>query len=64
MIELTQEQVRAVDAENPVVAIDPRTREEFIVIRKETFDRLRAFVKPLARNWDNPADDDLIRKDA
>ena len=64
MIELTQEQVRQVDAGHPAVAVDPRTREEFVLVRKSTYDRLQAIIKPLARNWDNPADDDLIRKNA
>ena len=64
MIELTPEQTQALDAPaQPVVAIDPRTGQEYLLIRREIYDKVRLMLKPLGRNWDNPADDDLIRKD-
>jgi hypothetical protein len=62
MIELTPEQMRALDAPTqPAVAIDPRTGQEYMLIRREIYDKVRKMLKPLGRNWDNPADDDLIR---
>jgi hypothetical protein len=33
------------------------------LIRREIYDKIRLMLKPLGRNWDNPADDDLIRDD-
>ena len=64
MIELTQEQLRALDAPGqPAVAVDPRTGQEYLLIRREIYEKVRAFLTPLGRAWDNPADDDLIRKD-
>jgi hypothetical protein len=64
MIELTQEQLQALDApEQPAVAIDPRTGQEYLLIRREIYEKVRSVLAPFGRAWDNPADDDLIRKD-
>jgi hypothetical protein len=64
MIELTPEQARALDGPpQPVAAIDPRTRQEYLLIRREIYDKIRLVLKPFGRNWDNPVDDDVIRKD-
>ena len=65
MIELTEEQVKALDAPpQPPVAVDPRTGQRYRLIREEIYEKARATLRPFGRNWDNPADDDLIRKDA
>jgi hypothetical protein len=64
MIELTPEQARALDAPvQPVVAVDPRTGHEYLMIRREIYEKVRLVLKPFGRSWDNPADDGLIRKD-
>jgi hypothetical protein len=64
MIELTPEQTQALDVPpQPAVAVDPRTGQEYLLIRREIYDKIRLMLKPLGRNWDNSADDDLIRKD-
>ena len=64
MIELTPEQTLALDAPfRPTIAIDPRTGQEYLLIRREVYDKVRLILKPFGRNWDNPADDDLIRND-
>jgi hypothetical protein len=65
MIELTEAQQRALDTEKPPVAArDPRTGQQYRLIREEVYEKLQGYLKPFGRNWDNPADDDLIRKDA
>ncbi len=65
MIELTREQLEALDAaRQPTVAVDPRTGQEYLLIRREIYEKVQAVLKPFGRAWDNPADDDLIRKDA
>ena len=65
MIQLTPEQVQALDApEQPAVAVDPRTGQEYLLIRREVYEKVRAVLKQFGRAWDNPAVDDLIRKDA
>jgi hypothetical protein len=63
MIELTQEQLQALDAsEQPAAAIDPRTGQEYLLIRREIYEKVRSVLAPFGRAWDNPADDDLIRE--
>jgi hypothetical protein len=66
MIDLTEEQQRALDAaEKGLLRLrDPRTGQEFIMIRREIYDLVRGTLRPYGRGWDDPADDDLIRKDA
>jgi hypothetical protein len=63
MIELTQAQAEALDgAEEPPLVVDPLTNQEYLLIRREVYDKVRLMLKPFARDWDDPADD-LIRKD-
>ncbi len=65
MIELTSEQLKALDApQQPPVAVDPRTGQEYLLIRRDIYQLARATLKPYGRGWDDPADDHLIRKDA
>lgn len=64
MIELREDQLRSLDAsEQPPVAVDPRTGQEYLLIRREIYEQVRGFLKPFARAWDNPKDDDLIREE-
>jgi hypothetical protein len=64
MIELTDQQLKELDAQpQPPVAVDPRTGQEYLLIRREVYEGVRGLLRPLGRNWDNPADDDLIRRD-
>ena len=64
MIELTEPQQQAVDAqEQPPVVVDPRTGQEYILIRREIYELVRGTLKPYGRGWDDSADDELIRKD-
>ena len=63
MIELTEQQAEAVSgAEQPLVVIDPRTREEFVLVRRGRFDAMQKWMSSLKRRWDDPANYDLIRK--
>jgi hypothetical protein len=65
MIELTEHQQKAVDTEEqPPVVVDPRTGQEYILIRREIYQLVRGTLKSYGRGWDDPADDDLIRKNA
>ena len=64
MIKLTAEQALALEAEpQPPDAVNPRTGQEYLLIRRDVYDTVRQFLKPIGRGWDNPADDDLIRKE-
>ena len=41
MIELTEHQRHELNAQEPI-AIDPLTRETYVLVREETYDRLKA----------------------
>jgi hypothetical protein len=45
------------------VLVNPKTGEEFVLVSKHRFEAIQKWMAPLKRRWDNPADDDLIRKD-
>lgn len=63
MIELTEEQAETLTrAEQPPLVVNPRTREEFVLVRKDRFEAMQKWVASLKRRWDDPADDDLIGK--
>lgn len=65
MIELREDQLLSLDApEQPPVAVDPRTGQEYLLIRREIYEKVRGVLKPYGRAWDDPADDDLIREQA
>jgi len=56
MIELTQEQMKAVDqGESLPIVVHPKTREEFVLVCREVFDRMSKVLQPLSRGWDDPA---------
>jgi len=64
MIELTPEQLRDLDtAKPPAVAVDPRTGQQYRLIRQDVDELVCGILKPYGRGWDDPEDDDLIRKD-
>ena len=55
MIELTREQVQALEPGGPLVLLNPTTQAEFVLVPKEMFDKMRRFMAPLSRGWDDPA---------
>jgi hypothetical protein len=64
MIELREDQLRALDRQPPPpIVVDPRTGQEYFLIRREVYELVRGTLKPYGRGWDDAADDDLIRKD-
>jgi hypothetical protein len=63
MIELTLQQVHALERGEPfVLMVNPTTGEEFVILRKERYEAMQKWIAPLKRRWDNPADDDLIEQ--
>jgi hypothetical protein len=65
MIELRDDQLQALDGpEQPAVAVDPRTGQEYLLIRRDIYENVCGILRPLGRAWDNPADDDLIARRA
>ncbi len=64
-IELSLSQAGKLDTQpQPTLVRDPRTGQEYLLIRREVYEQLQALIRPFARNWDNSDDDDLIREDA
>jgi hypothetical protein len=56
MIELTEQQVRELEqAEKPATLLNPKTRETFVLVRKDVFDLMRKWMDPFNKGWDNPA---------
>jgi hypothetical protein len=66
MIELTQDQAQAIEREatKPTIVVDPLTGQQYRLIKEEIYELMQGVVRPFNRNWDNPEDDDLTRKDA
>ena len=65
MIELREDQLQPLDAsEQPPVVVDPRTGQEYLLIRRDIYEKVRGFLRVYGRAWDDPADDDLIREEA
>jgi hypothetical protein len=63
MIELTHDQAKLLEQrDSPATVLNPTTQENFVLVRKDAYDRMQKWMAPLKRRWDNPADDDLIRK--
>ena len=63
MIQLREDQLPPLDApEQPPVAVDPRTGQGYLLIRRDIYEKVQALLQPLGRAWNNPADDDLIRE--
>jgi hypothetical protein len=61
VIELTEQQQKALAEESPPRVINPRTQERFVLIREDVYETMRQIVTPLNRNWENPGDDDLVK---
>jgi hypothetical protein len=72
MIELSAEQVLALqkDGQYPAAVLNPQTREEFVLLRRDVYDRLRSLLddefssedafrsqieSAAAAGWDDPA---------
>jgi hypothetical protein len=58
MIELTQEQRRVlIEGDGPQTVVDPETKETYVLVRADVYERLRAIVDGVSRRagWDDPA---------
>jgi hypothetical protein len=63
MIELTPQQQLAIDAtEQPPVAVDPRTGQEYLMIRREIYEQVRGILKPFNRGWEDDPDMDAYEQ--
>ena len=56
MTELTQEQQQALDGPaQPTVAVDPRTGQEYVLVPRDVYERVRRVLKAYDDAWDDPA---------
>jgi hypothetical protein len=63
MAELRAEQMQAIaQTDHLLLLVNPITREEFVLVRKDRYDAMQKWMASLKRRWGDPADDDLIRK--
>ncbi len=64
MIELTPEQALAMaDQTSPLRVVNPLTQEVYVLVPQKVYELTCRIVSgPNRAGWDNPADDDLIRK--
>lgn len=55
MIELTEQQRQALAEQGgkPLEVVDPATRETYVLVRKEAFETMRQWLKPLEQGWDD-----------
>ena len=60
MIELTVPQLHALDTEKqPVSVVDPRTGQEYLLIKREVYDLVRGIVAPFNRGMEDDPDMDV-----
>jgi hypothetical protein len=64
MIELTPEQRQALDAqaEQPPVVVDPRSGQEYLLIRREVYELVRGVLQPYNRGWEDDPDMDVYEQ--
>ncbi len=64
MIELTEEQAQAMEAQKaPLQVVNPITREVYVLVRQDVYNLTCSIVGGgPGQVWDDEADNDLIRK--
>lgn len=55
MIELKEDQLQALNGqEQPLILVDPKTGQEYLLIKREVYDQLQGLLKPFREGWDDP----------
>jgi hypothetical protein len=63
MIELTQEQLKALDApEQPAVVIDPRTGQEYLLIEREAYNLVRGILRSFNKGVEDDPEMDVYEQ--
>lgn len=64
MIELTKEQQQALDTgtEQPPAIVDPRTGQEYMLIRRQVYELVRATLQPINRGWEDDPEMDAYEQ--
>jgi hypothetical protein len=61
MIELTEQQRQEIANETPPEVINPQTRERFVLLREDVYEKVKRILSRLNRYWGS-GEDDLIRR--
>jgi hypothetical protein len=63
MIELRDEQLQILDTTtHPVVAVDPRSGQEYLLIKREVYDLVRGIVAPFNKGVEDDAEMDVYER--
>jgi len=63
MIELRDDQLQALDApEPPPVAFDPRTGQEYLLIKREVYELVRGIIKPFNKGVEDDPEMDVYEQ--
>ena len=63
MIELTRDQQQAIDGhEQPPVAVDPRTGQEYLLIKREVYNLVRGILQPFNRGVEDDPEMDVYEQ--
>jgi hypothetical protein len=63
MIELTEAQARSLDThEQPPVAVDPRTGQQYLLIKREVYELVRGILKPFNRGVEDDPEMDVYEQ--
>ena len=63
MIELREDQLLALDGEQqPPVAVDPRTGQEYLLIKREVYDLVCGIIRPFNRGVEDDPEMDVYEQ--
>lgn len=62
MIELTREQARSLDGEQPPIAVDPRNGQCYRLIREDVYQLVRGTLKSANRGWEDDPEMDAYEQ--
>jgi hypothetical protein len=63
MIELRDDQLRALDSETqPVAAVDPRTGQEYLLIKREVYELVRSIIAPFNKGVEDDPEMDVYEQ--
>jgi hypothetical protein len=63
MIQLTDQQCRDLDkGEQPPVFVDPKTRQEYLLIRREICEHVGDILKSFSRGWEDDPEMDVYEQ--
>lgn len=63
MIELRDDQLQALDGpQQPAIAVDPRTGQEYLLIKREVYDLVRGILQPFNKGVEDDPEMDVYEQ--